>query len=170
MCNIKHFTFFKTLFCLYVTCVRELALAVWPLFRTYYSSDVPHPRPDLCPESNPGSYAKENVWSPEMVWMMWLCCALIFTCQYILPCVLLPAEVLSVSEFQSINSNNKPKEAWFIVMWLPFQRHRALLWCISSRFRVQCEGIIQCEPNGTLHIYCIRQEHPSVWIATCREN
>jgi len=22
--------------------------------------------------------AKDNVWSPEMIWMMWLCCALIF--------------------------------------------------------------------------------------------
>ena len=50
-----------------------------------------------------------------------------------------------------------------------FQRHGTLLWCISSRFRLQCEGIIQYEPNSTLHIYCIRREHPSVRIAMCVE-
>jgi len=69
--------------------------------------------------------------------------------------------------FQNINSNNKQNEAKFSVMWLPIKRHGALLWCISSRFSVQCEGIIQCVPNGTLLIECVCHGHPSVRISTC---
>jgi len=56
---------------------REIALAVWPLVQTYYSNDLPHPPADLCPGSNPGSDTKENAWSPALIWMMWLCCAVI---------------------------------------------------------------------------------------------
>ena len=124
----------------------EMCLTLWPNYAQNQTQVV---------------IAKENVWSPEMVCMMWLCCALIFHLSvYSTMCSAASWSTECVDTscpvFKSINFRNKLKEAWLSVMWLTFQRHGAMLWCISSRFRVQCEGIIQCEPNGTLHIYCIR--------------
>jgi len=74
MCNIKRFIFVKSLYCLYVTSEierqREIAFAVFPLVYTYYSSDLPHPPANINPGLNPGSDAKEDVCSRELVWLM----------------------------------------------------------------------------------------------------
>ena len=82
--------------CMLHVCEREITLAVWLLVHTYYSSDVPHPLAELCPEWNPGSDCKRQclVSRDDLDDVTVLCSY--FSCQYILPCVLLPAEVLSV--------------------------------------------------------------------------
>ena len=104
ICNIKHFAIFKNYF---VCLLRERQWQTdWVKESVCLGSVTsgPHLLDSWCaspsslfmPKMKPGSDVEENVWSPELVWMIWLCCAPVLIGQFSLPCVLLPAEMLSV--------------------------------------------------------------------------